>query len=411
MPIASRVAVLVTAAGRSERFGGVKKELLRLGQRSILDAAIEPFISLDSLCALVITAPPGREQELEAGLEPDTRAALRARLADRFLVVAGGEERRDSVRLGLGALARILGQDLAAGCLVLIHDAARPFASPELVHRVGEIAAREGACVPVVPLVDTPKELGPDGRITAHPPRSSLGAAQTPQGFTLLPLIAAHERAVRESVECTDDAELWARYIGPVAWTAGEATNRKITFPGDLDRHRDLPAKEPEPLRGTPPPFRVGQGWDIHRLVPGRELRIGGVVVPFELGEEAHSDGDVLLHAVTDALLGAAALGDIGSLFPPSDPQWRDADSRGLLRSVLALLREHGYRPGTLDSTVTIERPRLGPHRGAICESLAACMGLDVSAVSLKAKTREGLDSVGSGQAVEASAIVTLFPV
>ncbi|HUW40377.1 MAG TPA: 2-C-methyl-D-erythritol 2,4-cyclodiphosphate synthase [Rectinemataceae bacterium] len=414
------LAVVVTAAGRSERFGGGKKELLDLGGRSVLERSLSPFLGHPRLAALAITAPPGREAELRAGLSAETAATLAGKLGPRFMVVQGGAARRDSVRLGLEALAAALsapdeaaargaadkaGERAAEGvslddCVVLIHDAARPWASGELASRVARAAWERGACVPVLPLVDTPKELGAGRTVTGHPKRASLGAAQTPQGFRFAPMLEAHRSAHRDKLDCTDDAELWAHYVGPVAWTEGEAGNRKITFREDLDGDR----------RSAALPFRVGQGWDLHRLAAGRRLLLGGIQLPSDQGEDAHSDGDVLLHAIIDALLGAAALGDIGQHFPPSDAAWKDADSRDLLKRSVELVRGAGWEPGNLDCTVVLERPKVGPHRDAIRESLAALLGMPVSAVSVKAKTAEGLGELGAGRAVEASALVTLFP-
>ncbi len=404
-----RIAVVVTAAGSSERFGGGKKELLSLGGRSILDRALSPFLGLPGLEALVITAPAGREAELRSALSPESLAALEALGPGRFAVVAGGKSRRDSVRLGLEELARAQGGNQEPsrldGVIVLVHDGARPWASPELASRAAQAAALHGASVPVVPLVDTPKELGPDGTVLRHPPRSALGGAQTPQGFKLLPLLDAHRRAALDdsaaSLDFTDDAALWDHYVGPVASIPGEAENRKVTFVADVADTTDV---------GRGLPFRVGQGEDLHRLVPGRPLMLGGVSVPSELGEEAHSDGDVLLHAIIDAMLGAAALGDIGEHFPPSDERWRGADSRDLARRAARLVREAGWELGNLDCTIVLERPRLSPYKEAIRASVADCLGVSPSGVSVKAKTKEGVDAVGEGRAVEASAIVSLFP-
>jgi 2-C-methyl-D-erythritol 4-phosphate cytidylyltransferase / 2-C-methyl-D-erythritol 2,4-cyclodiphosphate synthase len=409
---ARRIAVVVTAAGSSARFGGEKKELVLLGGRSILDLSLSSLIALPSLEALVITAPAGREAELRASLRPDTAAALGRLGPGHFAVVSGGETRRDSVRAGLEAVAAALAAPEAGEAapsappaslddtVVLVHDGARPWASSELSARVAELAAAKGACVPIIPLVDTPKELGPDGLISRHPSRASLGGVQTPQGFRLGSLIEAHRRAVAEGVDCTDDAELWDRYVGPVSWVAGDPANRKVTLRSDL--------AGAEAAAGGAEAFRIGQGWDLHRLVPGRRLMLGGVEVPSELGEDAHSDGDVLLHAIIDALLGAAALGDIGAHFPPSDPRWKDADSRDLARRTAALVREAGWEIGNLDCTAVLERPRLAPYRDAIRDSVAACLGVGRGAVSFKAKTSEGVDAAGEGRAVEAQAIALL---
>jgi 2-C-methyl-D-erythritol 4-phosphate cytidylyltransferase / 2-C-methyl-D-erythritol 2,4-cyclodiphosphate synthase len=402
-----RVAVVVTAAGLSERFGGGKKELIGLGGRSILDLAVSPFLSLPTLAALVVTAPPGREIELRAALSPESLAAL-GKLGDgRFAVVAGGQSRRDSVRLGLEKLAEMLGEGSSDDIVALVHDGARPWASPGLVARVADGAAARGSALPVLALVDTPKELSPEGIVLRHPPRSSMAGAQTPQGFRFGPLLAAHRRAAAEGFDCTDDAELWDRYVGPVSSVPGEAENRKVTYA------RDLPApsgSRRQAAGDSARAFRIGQGWDLHRLVAGRRLMLGGIEVPSALGEEAHSDGDVLLHAVIDAILGAAALGDIGAHFPPTDEKWRGADSREFARRTAAMAREAGWQIGNLDCTVVLERPKLGPYKDAMRASIAECLGLAPTAVSVKAKTKEGVDATGEGLAIEAMAIVALFP-
>jgi 2-C-methyl-D-erythritol 4-phosphate cytidylyltransferase/2-C-methyl-D-erythritol 2,4-cyclodiphosphate synthase len=400
-----RLAVVMTAAGASVRFGGGKKELLPLGERSILDRSLSPFLGLPGLEALVITAPAGREDELREALSPASLAALDRLGPGSFAMVAGGSSRRDSVRLGLEALAKVfllrgLEMDALDDIIVLVHDGARPWASADLAVRVAQSAARHGGSVPVLPLVDTPKQLKSDWTVIGHPPRASLGGAQTPQGFRLGSLLAAHRLAAVEGQDCTDDAELWDRYVGPMASVPGEVDNRKITFARDI-----ADASERDSVRD----FRVGQGWDIHRLAPGRALMLGGVHVPAEVGEDAHSDGDVLLHAVIDALFGAAAQGDIGTHFPPSDEVWRGADSRDLVRRAWETVREAGWLVGNIDCTVILERPKLGPFKDAIRASIAGCLGISPEAVSVKAKTKEGLDAVGEGRAVEAFAVVALF--
>lgn len=406
-----QVAVLVTAAGRGERFGNAGKVVSDLAGRTVLDGAVAAFSRLPGLAALIITAPAGSETRLREALAPDTLSMLRSRLGERFDVISGGPSRRDSVRLGLEALERILAGPSARDgsssdspgafedTIVLVHDGARPWVSQALAERVASAAAREGACIPVTPLIETPKEISTEGLVVDHPARAALATAQTPQGFRLAPLLAAHRRADAERVDCTDDAELWARYVGPVAWTKGERTNRKITFREDL-------GLVPRTL-----PFRVGEGWDIHRLVSGRKLLIGGVEIPSERGEDGYSDGDVLLHAVMDALLGAAALGDIGVHFPPGEKAWKDANSRDLARRTLDLVRKAGWKPGNLDCTVILETPKLSPHRDAVRASLAGILGMEMEAVSFKAKTKEGVDATGEGRAIEARAVILVVPV
>ncbi len=416
-----RVAVLVTAAGSSARFGSGKKELALIGHHSVLDRALFPFCSLPGLCAIVITAPAGRIDELRACLDPDTVNAI----GDiPFAFVEGGATRRDSVLRGLEALeVQLRGSDHGTDeVVVLVHDGARPWASREIALKVAEVAARSGACIPVIPLSDTPKEISPGGLILSHPRRASLGGAQTPQGFFLAPLLAVHRQALAENVDCTDDAELWSRYRGPVSWVEGEVGNRKVTY------REDIPVTEPKdagpPGRGdaaapatarddrsggsgsVATDLRIGEGWDLHRLVPGRKLVIGSVTLESPLGEDAHSDGDVLWHAVTDALIGACALGDIGSHFPPEDMRWKDADSAVLAATIVDLVRKEGYRPVNLDCTVVLESPKIGPHRDLIRANLARVLGMEPGRVSVKAKTHEKVDAVGELRAIEAHAIV-----
>ena len=253
------------------------------------------------------------------------------------------------------------------------------------------------ACIPLVPLPDTPKLIGNDGFIAGHPERSSLEAAQTPQGFRLRRLLEAHEKAAVEGWSCTDDASVWDRYCGPVAFVPGERSNRKITW------REDLPM---ENLQG--PRLRIGEGWDIHPLVPGRRLLLGGIHIEHDRGEAGHSDGDVLWHAITDSLLGAAGLGDIGTHFPPSDMRWKDADSGDLAAQAAQLLVQAGWNIENIDCTVILERPRLSAHKQAIGESIAGRLGLDPACVSVKAKTNEGFGELGRGEAVEARAVALI---
>ena len=396
------ILVVVTAAGSSSRFGSHKKELAKIeAGESVLDRALSPFIDMPNLEALVITAPAGQEEELRAAL---SKATL-SKVGKRLFIVAGGQSRRDSVLCGLETLAAIPNLMLAKA-IVLVHDGARPWASSSLAERVAHATVERGAAIPVVPLVDTPKELGDGGTVLRHPSRTSLGAAQTPQGFQFCPFLAAQRQARIDGIDCTDDAEIWDRYVGPVAFIPGESENKKITYQSDLMKNSSSPHHI---ARSKNESIRIGQGWDLHRLVQGRKLMIGGIAVPNELGEEAHSDGDVLLHAAIDALLGAAALGDIGTHFPPTDEKWHNSDSRDLARRTSALVQANGWIPGNLDCTVILESPKLGPWREHIRGSLAECFNMPVGSISFKAKTKEGVDATGEGRAIEAYAIVTLF--
>jgi 2-C-methyl-D-erythritol 4-phosphate cytidylyltransferase/2-C-methyl-D-erythritol 2,4-cyclodiphosphate synthase len=247
----------------------------------------------------------------------------------------------------------------------------------------------------LVDLADTPKILGSGSAIQSHPERSEVKAAQTPQGFLLDKLLKAHLMAVQEGWACTDDSSLWDRYVGPVRYIPGERKNKKITYREDL-----------EPME--PSEWRIGEGWDIHPLVEGRPLLLGGCRIEFPRGEAGHSDGDALWHAVIDALLGAAGLGDIGTHFPPSDAKWKDADSCSLAFKAIALIRAEGWEIGNIDCTVMLEKPRLQPYREAIKARMGEILEVEPRRISIKAKSYEGFGEVGEGLAVETRAVVLL---
>ncbi|HWR12607.1 MAG TPA: 2-C-methyl-D-erythritol 2,4-cyclodiphosphate synthase [Rectinemataceae bacterium] len=397
LPLDGSVFLLLTAAGASSRFGGAKKELLPLDGKSILQRSLEAFLHIKSLAGILITYPATRLDEIRASID----GALNDRLADlpcglRF--VQGGATRQASVKNGLEAL---IGEGRAASmplddAVVLVHDAARPWVAADTIDAVLASARAHGACVPLSDLPDTPKMIAPGGFIATHPERASIKAAQTPQGFAPLPLAQAYEAAALEGWDCTDDSSLWDRYVGKVAFVPGDRKNRKITY------REDMPMEEERPA------FRIGEGWDIHPLVPGRKLLIGGIHIEHDRGEAGHSDGDVLWHAIIDALIGALGLGDIGSHFPPSDPRWKDADSGLLAAMVAEKVAEAGWDICNIDCTVILERPRLGPQREKICASIADRLSLAPGDVSVKAKTNEGFGEIGTGNAVEARAVALM---
>jgi 2-C-methyl-D-erythritol 4-phosphate cytidylyltransferase/2-C-methyl-D-erythritol 2,4-cyclodiphosphate synthase len=386
LPIAGRAFALVTAAGSSTRYGGPKKEFESLDGLTVIERALEPFLEL---CAgIVVTCPAGARSDFEAFFAQSTLHPALSRLPVGFDIVEGGAVRQESVRLGLRALAAI-------GCaedIVLIHDGARPWISRPLILKTLECARTRGACLPLTPLTETPKIV--EGEyIHAHPARAQMMTAQTPQAFSFPEILAAHELAHQEHYSVTDDAMIWDHYVGPVFWVEGERQNRKITFKEDI-MHR--------------PALRTGIGYDIHPLVEGRPLLLAGVRVESERGEAGYSDGDVLWHAIIDAALGAAALGDIGSHFPPGNPEWKNADSTRLARTVFTMLKERGLAFVNIDCTVLCERPKLGPYRERICAAIAETFELSPGAVSFKAKTKEGFDATGRGDAIEAQAVVLL---
>lgn len=401
LPLDGMVFLLLTAAGSSSRFGGGKKELLCLEGTSILQRSLEAFLHRRDLAGVVITYPAGRLDEVAASIDPSLSAKLSG-LPCGMRFIQGGETRQASVKNGLDALMEACGTSNPgnpidpARAVVLVHDAARPWASPELIDAVIASTRIHGACIPLADLADTPKAVSPAGFIDSHLERDAIKAAQTPQGFALGALAAAHAAAAAEGWFCTDDASVWDRHVGKVAFVPGDRNNRKVTYREDLPEQADAAA------------FRIGEGWDIHPLVPGRRLLLGGVHVEHDKGEAGHSDGDVLWHALIDALIGAAALGDIGSHFPPSDPRWKNADSGHLARMAMDEVAKTGWRVGNIDCTVILEKPRLSPFREAIRSSVAATLDLPLSAISVKAKTCEGFGDVGSGNAVEARAVALL---
>lgn len=419
------VAVVITAAGSSTRMGGQKKEYRRLGVGSatVLSAATEAFVSALAphvffdkgetlqqkstesplpyqLTQVVITIPPqsgseGKQVAKNALFSSPNLQSLweksfqEACSLPQLLFVEGGESRQASVYKALQALSKLREPEI-----VLIHDGARPFVTEDIILQVVAATQEQGAAACGIPPVDTQKEVDSQGFIVRHLQRDSLVAIQTPQGFRLAPLIQAHQRATEDNFETTDDTAIWGKYVGPVKITSGSVDNKKITFPGDLTDEDSRPKEAAMNIR-------TGLGYDLHRLEEGRTLVLGGVVIPFHKGEAGHSDGDVLLHAITDSLLGAAARSDIGELFPPSDPQWKGADSRKLLQAAWKLVTEAGWKLINLDCVVAIQEPKILPHREAIRKSIASILQVDVEQVFIKAKTGEKLGPVGNSEAVE----------
>lgn len=401
LPLSGPAYAIVTAAGASSRFGSGKKELLQLPDgRTVLQTAAEAFFALPDLKGIVITCPPGSEDIIKEALGRDFLQRAEQNLESGILFCHGGAQRQDSVFNALDLLVH-LAQDRQISpdsMLVLIHDGARPWVSPDLVVKVANNARKTGACIPLVELTDTPKVVSPHGTITRHPDRASIRAAQTPQGFVLGPLYAANLIARQDKTQFTDDSALWSFYIGTVHSIQGERENKKITFKEDI----------PPMNSSISAQLKIGEGWDIHPLVPGRPLLLGGVRIENPVGEDGHSDADVLWHAIIDALLGAAGLGDIGTQFPPSDSQWENADSSELAAMIVQQLHDAGFSIQNIDTTIILEAPRLGPYKEAIRTKLAQVLKIHVDCISVKAKTAEKFGSVGAGYAIEARAIALI---
>jgi 2-C-methyl-D-erythritol 4-phosphate cytidylyltransferase/2-C-methyl-D-erythritol 2,4-cyclodiphosphate synthase len=386
------VSALIAAGGRGVRLGADQpKQFLEIGGRSILERSIERFVSHPEVAEVVVALPA---EYLES-----MRTRVTALGWSRVRCVEGGPRRQDSVERAFCA-AR------ADAVVVAVHDAARPFVSATLISRTVAAAAEHGAAIAAVPVRDTVKQAG--GRvgaasrpITATLPREDIFLAQTPQAFRRDVLVRAFELAHAASIEATDEAMLAERAGCAVHLVEGETANVKITTPEDLAWARRHLAGQPDEV----PLLRVGTGYDLHRLVAGRPLILGGVTIPFDTGLDGHSDADILCHAVTDAVLGAAAAGDIGRLFPDTDPTWRGADSVALLAGAVAHLHAAGYRVVNVDTTIIAQRPKLLPYLDGMRANLARALQVDVAQVSVKGKTNEQVDSMGRGESMACHAV------
>jgi len=401
MTTADAVAIL-PAAGRGTRLGE-PKQFLELDGIPLLVRAAMGAAACPEVAALVLAVPAGEEVRVRELL---ARYGADAKL---HAVVAGGAERADSVRAAIAAAPPTLSY-------AVIHDAARPFASPALFTRVLEAARRSGAAVAAIPCTDTVKQMHPpDGAgaapaSTASTPlvkktldRRGLWLAQTPQAFRIASLQAAWERAGAELSAATDEASLIEALGEPVELVQGEKENFKVTDREDWDRAKAA-------VRGDAlhPPFTVGFGYDVHAFAEGRPCILGGVEFPGETGLAGHSDADAAVHAVMDAILGAAALGDIGQHFPDSDERFRGASSLELLREVVRQVEEAGFQVANVDLTIAAARPRIGPRREEMRARIAEGIGIPPTRVNVKATTTEGLGFIGRSEGIAAQAVAML---
>ena len=369
------VTAIVVAAGASRRMGFDKLSFRLPDGRTVLQTSCDALAAHPAVTGLVLVCG-GNRTECEA---------IAARCTKPCTVVQGGATRADSVRSGLAA---------AEGELVAIHDAARPFVSKAVIDAALTAAAADGAAPPAVPVKDTIKIADGAGRVAATPDRASLYAVQTPQCFRRSLYLQALSAVTGEKASLvTDDCSLFELAGLPVTLTKGDYANYKITTKEDLQKEKTM---------------RIGHGYDVHRLVEDRKLILGGVEIPFEKGLLGHSDADVLLHAVMDAVLGAAALGDIGQHFPDNDPAYKGADSLQLTREVAKIIAAHGYKVGNIDATILCQRPKLAAHIPAMREKIADAFGLPVDAVSVKATTEEHLGFTGEGLGISAHAVALI---
>jgi 2-C-methyl-D-erythritol 4-phosphate cytidylyltransferase/2-C-methyl-D-erythritol 2,4-cyclodiphosphate synthase len=407
------VSAIIAAGGQGRRFGaGVPKQLLEIGGRSLLQRSVEAFVGCDRIDEIVVVVPP----ELAAA-----PPAYLGSAAKPLRVVAGGRRRQDSVANGFASVS-----DRAD--LIVVHDAARPFVTEALITATIDAAHESGAAIAALGARDTVKLASTDAEVLrqgSQPPegarwvsrtigRELVFLAQTPQAFrreVLRDAIALGQRGT----EATDEAALAELAGHAVRLVDGDPGNIKITTVDDLALARRGPVQRSAARRAVgsaagpgSASVRIGIGYDLHRLVPGRPLLLGGVALPFPMGLAGHSDGDVLCHAVIDAILGGAGAGDIGQHFPDTDERWKGASSLDLLRRAAAAVREAGFEIENTDAVVIAEQPRLVPFLPAVVGRLSEALGVETGRVSVKGKTNEGVGEIGRGEAIAAQAVALL---
>lgn len=376
---------LIVAGGSGQRFGAeIPKQYHTLAGRAVLRRTVEAFLNHPAVTGVRVVIQPSHRDLYDTAL-----AGL-----DLPEPVAGGASRQDSVRNGLEAL----GQPELPPDLVLIHDAARPLIDAATIQAVVDSLEDAPGALAAVPVADTLKR-GAGGRVADTVDRSGLWRAQTPQGFRFPEILAAHRAAA--GLDLTDDSAVAERAGLPVILVPGKEENFKVTTQDDLTRAERL-------VMQALGDVRTGTGFDVHRFTHGDFVTLCGVAVPHTQRLEGHSDADVALHALTDALLGAIGAGDIGSHFPPSDPQWRGADSGKFLRHAADLVRGRGGMIAHVDVTLICERPKVGPHRAAMVERVAELLEIAADRVSVKATTTERLGFTGRSEGIAAQAVATV---
>jgi 2-C-methyl-D-erythritol 4-phosphate cytidylyltransferase/2-C-methyl-D-erythritol 2,4-cyclodiphosphate synthase len=384
--MARSVAALLLAAGRGVRGKTeIPKQYIDLGGFSAVRRALD-----------LLARHPGISI-VQPVIHPDDGELFRQASRDFRLrpPVSGGDTRQASVLAGLTALAA------AEPDLVVVHDAARPFASPALVDRAIAAASESGAAVPGLPVTDTVKEVDTAGRIVRTLERALLRTVQTPQAFDFRKLLAGHQQAARAGrLDFSDDAALMEWAGATVTVFEGESANMKLTTPDDFDRARSYMLSLHD--------LRTGIGFDVHAFAPGDHVTLGGLRIPFDRRLSGHSDADVALHAIVDAILGALADGDIGQHFPPSDPAWKGASSDIFLRFAVDRVVRRGGQIAHLDLTIVCEMPKIGPYRDTMRARIAEIAGIDPGRVSVKATTSEGLGFTGRGEGIAAYATATV---
>lgn len=392
----SKAAVVIVAAGRGERAGTAEgpKQYRPVGGRPVLSRTLEAFLGHPRVGRIVVAIHPDDDELF--------RVVVSEAGGDRIVAIHGGATRQESTRLALRALRD------DAPAMVLIHDGVRPFVDAALIDRtIDAIDERQGA-LPSMQVTETLKRMDGDGNVGETVPRAGLYAAQTPQGFPYWPILAAHEKAFQlGKQDFTDDAAVaeWANI--PVRIVTGSPDNMKLTWA------RDMVVADQRLGGGRPafPDVRAGNGYDVHSFEPGDHVTLCGVRIPHDRKLAGHSDADVGLHALTDALLATCGAGDIGTHFPPSDPQWKGAASKLFVEHAAAIVRSNGGRIANADITLVCEAPRIGPHRERMVEAIASMLGISAERISVKATTNERLGFIGREEGIAAIATASVvFP-
>jgi 2-C-methyl-D-erythritol 4-phosphate cytidylyltransferase/2-C-methyl-D-erythritol 2,4-cyclodiphosphate synthase len=387
-----QTVALIVAGGRGVRAGsdGIAKQYRKIGSKSVLTRTVEAFLIHRDIDGVQVVIGSQDESDYRDSMETSEKL---------MPPIVGGTDRQGSVRNGLEALVP------NPPGKVLIHDGARPFATAALIDRVLDKLATSDGVIPITPIVSTLKRVGPNGVVEEAISRANLVAAQTPQGFSFKPILEAHRRFAEAADSFTDDAALAAAAGIDVYGVAGEAGNIKLTTADDIaTANQELTMKEMLSLGD----IRVGTGYDVHAFGPGIGLVLGGVAIEHDMGLIGHSDADVILHALTDAILGALGDGDIGSHFPPSEAEWRHADSSQFLEFAAGRVRARGGMIAHLDITLVGERPKLSPHRDRIRARIADICQIAMGRVGAKATTTEGLGFVGRREGLAAHATATI---
>lgn len=380
-PSSQPFAAIIVAAGKGLRAGQpLPKQFARWQGKPVLRHSVEAFIKAGA-SPIVVVIPDGASDIAMETLKGLTGVAF----------VIGGMTRQDSVRAGLEALASRHAHHPISD--VMIHDAARATLPQSVITRLRQALQQHSGAIPTLPVVDS-LSVDKDGLMAGSADRAALRRVQTPQAFHFSAILAAH-RSWTGVTDAGDDAQVFAALGETVAHVLGDEALKKLTFSEDF--------------MTTSPIFRTGMGFDVHRLVQGEELWLGGLHIPHSHGLAGHSDADVALHAIVDALLGAIAAGDIGDHFPPTDPQWKGAASSRFVEHAAKLVQEAGFTIANVDLTIICEAPKIGPHRQTIREIIAGLLAVDISQISVKATTTERLGFTGRGEGIAAQAIASVI--